>query len=161
MDRLASMETFVRVVETGSFSGAARQLRIGQPAVSKAVSQLESRLGVKLLTRSTKGLTLTEAGLAYFQRAKRSIEEADAGSTLAGRRIRTSVREHYVPATSHLISVPSTRTASSCRSRACATGRFANPPLPTGLNRSADYRRGRKYRRTAPARVASRPSHSP
>ena len=48
MDRLASMETFIRVVETGSFSGAARQLRVGQPAVSKTVAQLESYLGVKL-----------------------------------------------------------------------------------------------------------------
>lgn len=109
MDRLASMETFVRVVETGSFSGAARQLRVGQPAVSKTVSQLESRLGVKLLTRSTKGLTPTEAGLAYFERAKHSIEEADeadlaargAGSTLVGRlRICAAVtfaRIHLIP----------------------------------------------------------------
>ena len=55
MDRLASMETFVRVVETGSFSGAARQLRVGQPAVSKSIAQLEEYLGVKLLTRSTRG----------------------------------------------------------------------------------------------------------
>jgi DNA-binding transcriptional LysR family regulator len=67
MDRLASMETFIRVVETGSFSGAARQLRVGQPAVSKTVAQLENYLGVKLLTRST------EAGLGYFERAKRAI----------------------------------------------------------------------------------------
>jgi hypothetical protein len=66
MDRLASMETFIRVVETGSFSGAARQLRVGQPAVSKTVAQLESYLGVKLLTRSTRRLTPTEAGLGYF-----------------------------------------------------------------------------------------------
>jgi DNA-binding transcriptional LysR family regulator len=87
------METFIRVVETGSFSGAARQLRVGQPAVSKTISQLEGRLGVKLLARSTKGLTPTEAGLGYFERAKRVIEEADeadmaargAGSTLTGR----------------------------------------------------------------------------
>jgi len=103
------METFVRVVETGSFSGAARQLRIGQPAVSKTVSQLESRLGAKLLIRTTKGLTPTEAGLAYFGRAKRSIEEADeadlaargAGSTLVGRlRICAAVtfaRIHIIP----------------------------------------------------------------
>jgi DNA-binding transcriptional LysR family regulator len=69
MDRLASMETFVRVVETGSFSGAARQLRVGQPAVSKSVAQLEEYLGVKLLIRSTSGLTPTEAGLNYFERA--------------------------------------------------------------------------------------------
>ena len=71
MDRLASMETFVRVVETGSFSGAARQLRVGQPAVSKSVAQLEEYLGVKLLTRSTRGLTPTEAGLGYLERARR------------------------------------------------------------------------------------------
>ena len=53
MNRLAGMETFVRVVETGSFSAAARQLGIGQPAVSKAVAQLEDRIGVQLLLRST------------------------------------------------------------------------------------------------------------
>jgi DNA-binding transcriptional LysR family regulator len=62
MDRLAAMETFVRVVDTGSFSAAARQLRIGQPAVSKAMAQLEDRLGVRLLLRSPRGLAMTEAG---------------------------------------------------------------------------------------------------
>jgi DNA-binding transcriptional LysR family regulator len=109
MDRLASMETFIRVVETGSFSGAARQLRVGQPAVSKTVAQLESYLGVKLLTRSTRGLTPTEAGLGYFERAKRAIEEADeaelaargAGTGLKGRlRVCAAVtfaRIHLIP----------------------------------------------------------------
>ncbi|MFP3457610.1 LysR family transcriptional regulator, partial [Psychrobacter sp. SIMBA_152] len=53
MDRLAAMETFVYVVETGSFSAAARRLNIGPPAVSKAIAQLESRLAVRLLLRST------------------------------------------------------------------------------------------------------------
>jgi Bacterial regulatory helix-turn-helix protein, lysR family len=57
MDRLAAMEAFVRVVDAGSFSGAAKQLRIGQPAVSKTVAQLEDRLGVRLLLRSTHRLT--------------------------------------------------------------------------------------------------------
>ena len=109
MDRLASMETFIRVVETGSFSGAARQLRVGQPAVSKTVAQLENYLGVKLLTRSTRGLTPTEAGLGYFERAKRAIEEADeaelaargAGTGLKGRlRVCAAVtfaRIHLIP----------------------------------------------------------------
>ncbi|MCP1517194.1 DNA-binding transcriptional LysR family regulator [Pseudomonas migulae] len=77
MDRLAAMETFVYVVETGSFSAAARRLNIGQPAVSKTIAQLEARLAVRLLLRSTRGLTPTEAGLAFFERAKRAIEEAD------------------------------------------------------------------------------------
>jgi DNA-binding transcriptional LysR family regulator len=83
MDRLASMETFVRVVETGSFSGAARQLRVGQPAVSKSVAQLEEYLGVKLLTRSTRGLTPTEAGLGYLERARRALDEASEAELAA------------------------------------------------------------------------------
>jgi DNA-binding transcriptional LysR family regulator len=109
MDRLSSMETFVRVVETGSFSGAARQLRVGQPAVSKSVAQLEEYLGVKLLTRSTRGLTPTEAGLGYLERARRALEEAaeaelaarGAGTGLKGRlRICAAVtfaRIHLIP----------------------------------------------------------------
>jgi DNA-binding transcriptional LysR family regulator len=87
------MEAFVLVVDTGSFSAAARRLNVGQPAVSKLVAQLEERLGVKLLVRTTRGLTATEAGLNYYERARRSIEEADeaesaargAGSGLTGR----------------------------------------------------------------------------
>ncbi|MHC8355119.1 LysR family transcriptional regulator [Pseudomonas sp. LB3P81] len=67
MDRLAAMETFVYVVETGSFSAAARRLNIGQPAVSKTIAQLEARLAVRLLLRSTRGLTPTEAGLVFFR----------------------------------------------------------------------------------------------
>jgi len=83
MDRLAAMETFVLVVDAGSFSAAARRLNIGQPAVSKLVAQLEERLGVKLLARTTRGLTATEAGFNYYQRARRSIEEADEAETAA------------------------------------------------------------------------------
>jgi DNA-binding transcriptional LysR family regulator len=93
MDRLVAMETFVRVIEAGSFSGAAKQLRVGQPAVSKTIAQLEDRLGVRLLLRSTHGLMPTEAGRSFYERAKRSIEEAEeaelaargAGATLSGR----------------------------------------------------------------------------
>ena len=93
MDRMAAMEAFVVVVDTGSFSAAARRLNVGQPAVSKTVAQLEERLGVKLLVRTTRGLTATEAGLNYYDRARRMIEEVDeaelaargAGSGLTGR----------------------------------------------------------------------------
>jgi DNA-binding transcriptional LysR family regulator len=109
MDRMAAMEAFVRVVDAGSFSGAAKQLRLGQPAVSKTIAQLEKRLGVRLLLRSTRGLTPTEAGRHFYERAKRSIEEANeaeiaargAGATLSGRlRISASVtfaRLHVIP----------------------------------------------------------------
>jgi DNA-binding transcriptional LysR family regulator len=93
VDRLAAMETFVRVIEAGSFSVAARQLHVGQPAVSKTIVQLEDRLGVRLLLRSTHGLTPTEAGRTFYERAKRAIEEAEeaelaargAASALSGR----------------------------------------------------------------------------
>ena len=109
MNRLAAMEAFVRVIDTGSFSSAARQLRIGQPSISKAIAQLENRLGVRLLLRSTHGLTSTEAGQNFYEHARRSIEEADeadlaargAGATLSGRlRICAAVtfaRLHVVP----------------------------------------------------------------
>ncbi|WP_282412748.1 LysR family transcriptional regulator [Pseudomonas sp. PS01299] len=83
MDRLAAMETFVYVVETGSFSAAARRLNIGQPAVSKTIAQLEKRLAVSLLLRSTRGLTPTEAGLAFFERARRAIDEANEADNAA------------------------------------------------------------------------------
>ena len=83
MDRLAAMETFVRVVDAGSFSGAAKLLRVGQPAVSKTVAQLEKRLGVRLLLRSSHGLKPTEAGRNFYQRAKRSIEEAEEADLAA------------------------------------------------------------------------------
>jgi DNA-binding transcriptional LysR family regulator len=76
MDRLAALEMFVRVVDTGSFSAVARNQEIGQPAVSKAVVQLEEWLGVSLLMRSTRSLVPTEAGRIFYEHAKRTIEEA-------------------------------------------------------------------------------------
>jgi DNA-binding transcriptional LysR family regulator len=109
MDRLREMELFVRVVETGSFSAAARDLTLGQPAVSKTIAGLEDRLGVRLLVRSTRQLSPTEAGMAFYERALRAIAEANeaeaaargAGAGLEGRlRICSPVtfgRLHLVP----------------------------------------------------------------
>src|ERR1700726_448257 len=103
------MEAYVVVVDTGSFSAASRRLGVGQPAVSKTIAQLEERLEVKLLARSTRGLTATEAGLKFYERARRVIEEADeaelaargAGSSLTGKlRISAAVtfaRIHLMP----------------------------------------------------------------
>jgi DNA-binding transcriptional LysR family regulator len=115
MDRLAAMEALVLVVDTGSFSAAARRLNVGQPAVSKLIAQLEERLGVKLLVRTTRGLTATEAGLNYYERARRSIAEADeaelaargAGTSLAGKlRVAAAVtfaRIHLMPRLSEFL----------------------------------------------------------
>lgn len=109
MDRFQAMATYLRVVDTGSFSAAARQLNLGQPAVSKIVAQLESRLKTSLLTRSTHGLTPTEAGQRFYERAQVALQEADeaelaargAGKGLSGKlRISaatTFARLHVIP----------------------------------------------------------------
>ena len=83
MCRLREMEIFVRVVETGSFSAAARDLKIGQPAISKMIAGLEERLSARLLVRSTRRLSPTEAGLAFYERALRTITEAEEAEALA------------------------------------------------------------------------------
>jgi DNA-binding transcriptional LysR family regulator len=83
MNRLVAMDAFVRVVDTGSFTGAAKQLRVGQPAVSKMITQLEERVGVTLLIRTSQGLTPTEAGRQFYEHAKRAVEAADEAETTA------------------------------------------------------------------------------
>jgi DNA-binding transcriptional LysR family regulator len=109
MDRLAALELFVRVVDTGSFSAVARDQGIGQPAVSKAVVQLETWLGVGLLLRSTRSVVPTEAGRIFYERARRTVEEAEeavlaargsAGGLSGKLRVSTSVcfgRLHVIP----------------------------------------------------------------
>src|SRR3954471_9033139 len=72
---------FVRVVDEGGFSAAARALRLPKSSVSRAVSLLEEELGARLLQRSTRKIRLTEAGSAFYERASRGIaglEEAGA-----------------------------------------------------------------------------------
>jgi DNA-binding transcriptional LysR family regulator len=75
MDRLLAMQTFVRVVETGSFSAVAREQSSTQSAVSKQVASLERHLGAKLLTRTTRTLALTDDGERYFEDARRLVAE--------------------------------------------------------------------------------------
>ena len=75
MDRLQSMEAFVKVVEQGSFAGAAEALNLSRAMVSKHVAALEDRLGVRLLQRTTRRLSLTEVGRAYFDRSRDIIHQ--------------------------------------------------------------------------------------
>jgi DNA-binding transcriptional LysR family regulator len=74
MDRLTAMEVFVRIVETGSFSAVAREMSMTQPTVSKQLTALERQLSTRLLNRSTRQLSLTEAGSAYYESCKRIID---------------------------------------------------------------------------------------
>ncbi|HEY8050656.1 MAG TPA: LysR family transcriptional regulator [Ramlibacter sp.] len=76
MDRLQAMEVFVRVVETGSFSAAARDFDITQSTATKQVALLESRLQARLLNRNTRGASLTEAGTLFYDKCKTILREA-------------------------------------------------------------------------------------
>ena len=77
MDQLVAMRTFVRVVQTGNFSAAAREQHSSQANVSKRVAALESLLGVKLLTRSSRELSLTEMGSEYYEKCLAILAELD------------------------------------------------------------------------------------
>ncbi len=82
MDRLSEMEAFATVVDQGGFTDAARKLGISKSAVSKHVSALELRLGARLLNRTTRRVSPTEIGLAYYDRARRVLSDAGEADAL-------------------------------------------------------------------------------
>ena len=84
MDRFQVMQVFVRVVETGSFSRAALELGSTQPTATKAVAEAERHLGARLLHRSTRGVTPTEAGALYYERCKLILREVEDAENLTG-----------------------------------------------------------------------------
>lgn len=95
MDRITGIQLFVRVVETGSFSKASADLGITQPTATKHVAALESRLGARLLHRSTRGVAPTEVGQRYYDKCKliqRELEEADNVASLMQSRVRGQLR---------------------------------------------------------------------
>ena len=84
-DRFQELSVFVRAAETGSFSHTARELGLSQPTVSRIVAGLEERLGVKLLLRTTRRMTPTEAGAGLLERARRVLGDlADAEDATRG-----------------------------------------------------------------------------
>ena len=85
MDRIDLMRTFVRVVERGSFSSVARELGLGQPAVSKQVAALEADLGAELIRRTSRRMALTEAGQDFYEAALRLLDDFDAAASQLGR----------------------------------------------------------------------------
>ena len=78
LDRLTSLEVFGKVASTGSFSAAGRAIGISQTMVTKHVAALEARLGVKLFHRSTRRLSITEAGRSYLEASERILTDMDA-----------------------------------------------------------------------------------
>src|SRR5438876_3052112 len=83
MDPLEGIAAFARVVDSGSFSAAAGRLKISKSAVSAHVQRLEERLGVRLLNRTTRRLSLSEAGSAYYRHCARILAEAEAAEQAA------------------------------------------------------------------------------
>jgi len=106
INRSGEMEVFVRVVDLGGFSAAARALRMTPSAVSKLIARLETRLGARLVNRSTRKLQLTPEGSAFYDRAVRVLADLDeaersaaAGASPRGRlRVNTNVPfgTHYL-----------------------------------------------------------------
>lgn len=76
---LNDVVVFAKVVQTGSFTRAGRELELPKSTVSRKVSELEARLGARLLQRTTRSLSLTDAGRAYYEHASRIVNELDAG----------------------------------------------------------------------------------
>src|SRR5439155_164225 len=104
MDRLTSLEVFSRVVETGGFSAAARKLNMSTTMVSNHVQALEDRLGVRLLQRTTRKVSLTEIGKAYYDRCIQILADIEQADDIASElqsvprgTLRIHVATHMVP----------------------------------------------------------------
>jgi DNA-binding transcriptional LysR family regulator len=104
MDRLTSLTVFSQVAETGGFSAAARRLNMSTTMVSNHVQALENRLGARLLNRTTRRVSLTDIGRAYYERCRRiltELEEADQAAGLLQSTVRGTLRlyvgAHLVP----------------------------------------------------------------
>lgn len=85
MDRLGAMAAFVRIVETGSFSAVAKEIGASQSTISKQMAALEKRLGAKLLNRTTRHISVTEAGMSYYEGCRRILSEIEEAHSNVGR----------------------------------------------------------------------------
>src|SRR5215470_16481638 len=110
MDRFSSLTAFVRVVENGGFSAAARRLNMSTTMVSNHVQALEDRLGVRLLNRTTRKVSLTEVGKAYYDRSMQILADLEQADDIAGAlhstprgTLRVHVATHMVPYVSRVV----------------------------------------------------------
>lgn len=84
MDRFNQLEVFVAVADAGSFTKASTRLNMSPPAVTRAIAALEGRIGVRLLYRTTRSLSITEDGLRFLESARRLVSELNAAEREAG-----------------------------------------------------------------------------
>src|SRR5260370_13144043 len=85
MDQIAPIRLFEWVGETGAFSAVARGAGVGEPAVSKQITAVEAHLGAQLLRRTSRSLSLTEAGQDFYESAVRLIDDLEAAESRVGR----------------------------------------------------------------------------
>lgn len=83
MDRLQAMTTFVAVVDSGGFASAARKLNLSPPVITRAVAELEERLGLRLLTRTTRVVRVTDAGARFAEDCRRILADIEEAETVA------------------------------------------------------------------------------
>jgi DNA-binding transcriptional LysR family regulator len=84
MDRLTSLTAFVRVVDNGGFSAAARKLNMSTTMVSNHIQALEERLGLRLLNRTMRKVSVTEIGRAYYERCIQILADIEQADDIAG-----------------------------------------------------------------------------
>jgi len=84
MDRLTALRVFRHVVELGNFAAASRHLRMSPAAISKNVGELEAHLGIRLLSRTTRRVSVTEAGALYYERVTRVLDDLEAADSSLG-----------------------------------------------------------------------------
>jgi len=95
MDKLNNMQVFCRIVELGSFAAVAREMDLSAMMISKYIAQLEESLGVALLNRTTRKISLTEAGEVYYHRSKQLLDdfsELDESTSQLGRNVKGTLR---------------------------------------------------------------------
>ncbi|RJF80525.1 LysR family transcriptional regulator [Oleomonas cavernae] len=109
MDQLAAMRSFVRVVEAGTFTRAADLLEMPKPTVTKLIQGLEAHLNTKLLNRTTRSVTVTADGAAYYERVVRllnDLDEIDGGMTVSQSKPKGKLRVDVPGSIAHLVIIP-------------------------------------------------------
>ena len=113
MDRIKALRLFTRVVDLGSFSRAALELGIGQPAATKQVARMEQELGARLLHRSTHGVSPTDVGIRYYEKCKLIVHHDEEARSVAAL-TQSQVQERCA-------SAPRSPSAAACWRRWCWT----------------------------------------
>lgn len=133
MDRLQSMRVFQRVVDEGSFAGAARALDLAPAVVTRLVADLEAHLGVRLLQRSTRRLALTEAGEGYLARLRgilQDLDDADAAASSHAAELSGLLRVHVPPVLATYVVAPMLAGFRQRHPRIAIDLEVASPPAP-------------------------------